>query len=311
MNADKSFRAQVILLVRTLPHVAIEKCFALKGGTAINLFFRDMPRLSVDIDLAYLPVAEREFSLREIDEALQRIRHRILSDLPVSQVHTSVLTGTSRVTKLVIRSGGVQIKVEVTPVLRGTVFPVEEREVTEKVESEFGYARMQVVSFPDLFAGKIVAALDRQHPRDLFDVRLLLAREGVSRDLFRAFLVYLISHDRAMAEILAPHRRDISDEFVRGFVGMTQEPLQLSELLEAREALIQTIASSFTAEDRRFLISVKSGTPEWDLLGIPEVEKLPAVRWKLMNVHKLDPERHAELLYRLREVLRNPPGLAH
>jgi predicted nucleotidyltransferase component of viral defense system len=308
MNADASFRAQVTLLVRTLPHVAVEKCFALKGGTAINLFFRDMPRLSVDIDLAYLPVAEREVSLREIDGALQRIRQRILSDLPESQIHTSALTGTSRVTKLVIRSGGVQIKVEVTPVLRGTVFPVEEREVHEKVESEFGYARMQVVSFPDLFAGKIVAALDRQHPRDLFDVRLLLATEGISRDLFRAFLVYLISHDRAMAEILAPHRRDISEEFFRGFVGMTREMVSLSELLEARESLIRTVTSSFTAEDRRFLISVKSGNPEWNLLGIPGVEKLPAVRWKLMNVHNLDSQRHAELLKRLREVLEPAPG---
>jgi hypothetical protein len=46
-------------LIRVLPSIAEEACFALKGGTAINLFVRDMPRLSVDIDLTYLPVQPR------------------------------------------------------------------------------------------------------------------------------------------------------------------------------------------------------------------------------------------------------------
>ena len=50
------YRRQVQLLIRVLPSIAEEACFALKGGTAINLFVRDMPRLSVDIDLTYLPV---------------------------------------------------------------------------------------------------------------------------------------------------------------------------------------------------------------------------------------------------------------
>jgi hypothetical protein len=58
--ASEVFEAQVALLVRVLPHVATETCFALKGGTAINLFVRDLPRLSVDIDLVYLPIENRE-----------------------------------------------------------------------------------------------------------------------------------------------------------------------------------------------------------------------------------------------------------
>ena len=60
------FFKQVELLLRTLPYIAAEKCFALKGGTAINLFVRDMPRLSVDVDLTYLPVEPREESLGKI-----------------------------------------------------------------------------------------------------------------------------------------------------------------------------------------------------------------------------------------------------
>lgn len=57
-----------------VPFVATEKEFALKGGTAINLFIRDMPRLSVDIDLTYVPVADRATSLKAIDAGMKRIR---------------------------------------------------------------------------------------------------------------------------------------------------------------------------------------------------------------------------------------------
>ena len=303
MKPNGLYHAQVTLLVRTLPQVAAESCFALKGGTGINLFYRDMPRLSVDIDLAYLPIADRESSLREISDALLRIKERILQALPGSQIHASQLTGTPYIVKLVVRRAGVQIKIEVTPVLRGTVFPSEEREVTERVEAEFGYARMQVVSFADLFAGKLMAALDRQHPRDLFDVRLLLANEGISRDTFRAFLVYLISHDRLMAEVLDPTRRDIQAEFERGFVGMTEEPVLLADLEATREALIASLQAAFTPDDKCFLLSLKRGEPDWKLLNIPGVENLPAVRWKLLNLAKLEPARRAVLLNALERVL--------
>ena len=111
------------------------------------------------------------------------------------------------------------------------------------VESAFGFAEMPVVSFADLYAGKIVAALDRQHPRDLFDVRDLLANEGIDDALRKAFIVYLLSHDRPMSEVLAPTRKDISEEFLRGFEGMTDQPVSRDDLIAAREALIAEIVS--------------------------------------------------------------------
>ena len=70
---EPAYRSQVDLLLRILPHVAEEGDFALKGGTAINLFLRDMPRLSVDIDLTYTPFEERGVALQNIAEALRRI----------------------------------------------------------------------------------------------------------------------------------------------------------------------------------------------------------------------------------------------
>lgn len=227
------YRRQAALLVRILPFIADEQCFALKGGTAINLFLRDMPRLSVDIDLTYLPVAPRAESLAEIDAAMKRIAESARSTSPADDItEQAPLKGEKAVTKLLARGDGVQVKIEVTPVLRGCVYEPKLRTVSPAVEDAFGFAEINIVSFADLYAGKIVAALDRQHPRDLFDVRDLLAREGIDQALRRAFVVYLISHNRPMSEVLAPTRKDISGEFERGFQGMTEEPVALIDLLE-------------------------------------------------------------------------------
>jgi Nucleotidyl transferase AbiEii toxin, Type IV TA system len=122
MPVDEGHRKQTALLVRTVPLVAAETCFALKGGTAINLFLRDMPRLSVDIDLTYVPVADRGSSLKEIDAAMKRIADAITHGLPGARVSASAPKGEKGITKLIVRDYDAQIKVEVTPVLRGCVY---------------------------------------------------------------------------------------------------------------------------------------------------------------------------------------------
>jgi predicted nucleotidyltransferase component of viral defense system len=295
------YRRQAALLVRILPLIAEEPCFALKGGTAINLFVRDMPRLSVDIDLTYLPVAPRAESLVAIDAAMKRIAAHVQKAIPGAQVAMSGSEGA--VTRLIVRHGGVQTTVEVTPVLRGCVYEPETRSVSAAVEAAFGFAEMPVVSFADLYAGKIVAALDRQHPRDLFDVRDLLANEGIDDALRKAFVVYLLSHDRPMSEVLAPRRKDISDEFLRGFEGMTEQPVSRDELIAAREALIAGIVGKMPDAHRRFLISFERGAPDWTLLGVPGAAELPAVRWRQQNLDKLSKEKRATLVSPLEKVL--------
>jgi Nucleotidyl transferase AbiEii toxin, Type IV TA system len=140
-----AYRRQVALLIRTLPSVAAEECFAMKGGTAINLFVRDLPRLSVDIDLTYLPIQDRVASLAAIDAAMLRIADRIADAVRGARVAPS-RSRENVVTKLVVRSDGAQIKIEVTPVLRGCVFEPEVRPVSLSVEDEFGFAEMRIVS---------------------------------------------------------------------------------------------------------------------------------------------------------------------
>jgi predicted nucleotidyltransferase component of viral defense system len=303
MPLAEAYRKQVALLIKVVPLVAAEPAFALKGGTAINLFLRDMPRVSVDIDLTYVPIKNRASSLKEIDAAMKRIAAAIEHGVRGAKVNTSAPKGEKGITKLIVRGDGAQIKIEVTPVLRGCVYEPGVRSVSARVEEEFGFAEMSVVSFPDLYGGKIVAALDRQHPRDLFDVRDVLAKEGIDDKTRKAFIVYLLSHDRPMAEVLSPQRLDISAEYKRGFEGMVDEPVTLDELLKAREDLIAEIVGKMPEQHKRFLISVKRGEPDWALFDLPGAKDLPAVQWKLQNLAKLSAEKRAQLLKGLNAAL--------
>ncbi len=198
---NPQYDQQARLLVQCIPEVAKQDCFALKGGTAINLFLRDLPRMSVDIDLAYLPLKDRDESLAGIDEALVQIGSDIEKRVPGAVVRPHQIQGYN--TKLFVLRGGMEIKIEPNLVLRGSVGEPTQREMSPAARDHFGAsARIQALSTEDLYGGKLCAALDRQHPRDLFDVRLLLAEGGITPAVRRAFVVYLASHSRPMHEVL-------------------------------------------------------------------------------------------------------------
>ncbi len=302
---ESPYFKQVELMLKTIPHVTAETCFALKGGTAINLFVRDMPRLSVDIDLAYLPVEEpRETALKKISESLRRIAVALKRVIPGVKVQESQAREPKRIAKLIVASGQTRIKIEPNDVIRGAVFPVGERELTERAEKMFERSvTARVLSIPDLYGGKICAALDRQHPRDLFDVRVLLEHEGVTDEIRRAFVVYLASHDRPIRELLDPARKDIRQVYESEFAGMTIDEIAYEDLIVAREALIETVKIKLTENEKAFLISLKEGQPKWNLMGIEGIEKLPAVQWKLKNIQKMSGKKRAESLEKLKRVL--------
>lgn len=302
MDRRSPFYRQAALVVRVLPHVARRDEFALKGGTAINLFLRDLPRLSIDIDPTYLPRTPREEALPAIREGLDAIATDLKAAVPGIGVQATdpSVTDASRLT---LALDGCRIKIEVSPVARGTVWPTETRAVVAAVEESLGYTENRLVSFNDLYAGKMCAALDRQHPRDLFDIVPLLENEGIDRDLLKTFLVYLIGHNRPMAELLAPRRRDIAGLYGGEFREMTREPVPLRTLLDARERLVADIRAAMTEEDRAFLLSVKGRQPDWSLIDLPDIADLPAVRWKLANLGRMNETRHAAAFDGLRRVL--------
>lgn len=302
---DSRYFSQVELMLRAIPHVAAGTCFALKGGTAINLFVRNMPRLSVDIDLAYLPVDEpRATALKKSSEALKRIAAKIEKAIPGVRIQESRAREPERVIRLLVSNGPTRIKIEPNEVIRGSVFPPEERDLSRRAEDLFELAvTARTLSVADLYGGKICAALDRQHPRDLFDIKILLDNEGITDEIRRAFVVYLASHDRPIHELLDPKRKDVRRVYEQEFAGMPIEEIAYDDLIDARETVIETLRKELTADERTFLISVKSGGPNWSVMGLKDIDKLPALQWKLLNIQKMSAKKRGELLIKLKRIL--------
>ena len=286
---------QVQLLLRVLPYIAKEKVFALKGGTAINLFYRNMPRLSVDIDLTYLPVGDREMSLRDIDETLDRIKATITGHSPHLQAQR-IPGGGNKDTRIMVSDGRVRIKIETSPIMRGTVHPPVMMTTSDAVSEHFGFAEMNILAFEDLYGGKLHAALDRQHPRDLFDVRLLYENEGFTEELFRVFMVYVASSNRPMHELLAPTTLFQKELYDEEFVGMTRESVTKDALIDTRTRLHTDIRGRLTEAITTFLLSLHDAEPDFNLIDLSGAVDLPAIRWKLLNLRKLkrdNPQKHA------------------
>lgn len=302
IQPNSIYYQQVQLLIRILPIIFKKSCFALKGGTAINLFVRDLPRLSVDIDLVYLPFEGRIESLKRIQQALSSIAEDLEKTVTGISIHKA-FEDKNDALRLIVSLKGVRIKVELSPVLRGTVFEAELMDVNESVENQFGFVEIPVVSMEDLYGGKICAALDRQHPRDLFDIRLLLDGEGLTETIRKTALVYIISHPRPISELLNPRLLDVSSIFENEFTGMTSKPVTLESLLDTRNELVKELKSRMTDEEKRFLLSFKSGKPEWDLLGLNNIDRLPAVQWKLINIKKMPAQKRSIALEKLAKAL--------
>jgi predicted nucleotidyltransferase component of viral defense system len=274
------------LLTRVAPLVLVDDTLALKGGTAINLFVRDMPRLSVDLDLVFPDhMVLRAEALKRINEAVRQSAARL--NKQGFQTHAPASADAGE-TKLLVRQGAVQVKIEVNFVMRGTVNPVRMASLTQSARDTLqADLEIPVVSLEDVYGGKLVAAMDRQHPRDLFDVMQLFAHEGITAGIRRAFVVYLASHNRPVHEVLFPALRDVRQEFEHNFAGMTVEPVELDTLLATRERMVRELQQGLTKDERRFLLSLVAAEPEWALLGVPHLKRLPGLRWKLQNLERL------------------------
>ncbi|EKE10545.1 MAG: hypothetical protein ACD_16C00008G0003 [uncultured bacterium] len=296
------FERQVQLLLEVLGTIMSDPLFALKGGTAINFFHADLPRLSVDIDLAYTKINSREDFLKDNETFCHRV------ELNLQRKHdllVKVQTTKDGIPKQMnIASKNTEIKVDINIVLRGTVYPIVLKESCETIKRKYETVlSLNTLSFEDVYAGKFCAALDRQHPRDLFDVMIFFQNHQITDRLKKALLVCLISGSRPISEFINPNRLDQQALFENEFLGMTDYKVSYHELEEAREALIQNIDKAFNQQDREFLISVKKGEVDWDYLGLDHIKSMPAVKWKQHNLTKMSPQKHETALNELKTKL--------
>lgn len=298
--ANEVYKRQLSLLLNILPEVAKETCFALHGGTAINLFVHNMPRLSVDIDLTYIPIEDRHTSLTHISEALQRIHRSIGKAIPgVQVIHWK------EIGKLQISLAGAEIKVEVSLVGRGIIGNSQMLPLCNRAQDEFNvFCEMQIVPTSQLYGGKLCAALDRQHPRDLFDVKHLMANEGISDAIKTGFIYCLIGSERPMHEIMEPNLQDQRSAMEHHFAGMTKDVFTYAEYEEVRLQMIEKIQKSLTDNDKNFLLSVADALPDWTYYNF---ETYPAIAWKLQNLQKLKEvniTKHKHQLEKLESLLK-------
>lgn len=296
---NEAYKKQVGLLLNVLPEVAKEECFAMHGGTAINLFVRDMPRLSVDIDLTYVEIAERNETLEGINSALLRIKERIEALRPSIRVQHK-----DKVCKLRLDEHGVLIKIEVNMVGRGLLGEPNKAPLCEAAQEQFdAFCAMPLVPLAQLYGGKLCAALDRQHPRDLFDVKLLMENEGFTDEIKQGFILGLVSSNRPTHEMLDPHLLDQRTAFENQFQGMSEVEFSYDDYEATRLQLIETVKASLSEEDKTFLLSLNRLTPDW---SIYDYQNFPSVKWKLLNLEKFNndkPEAYQQQLSELESIL--------
>lgn len=302
---DKTYADTVRLLLTVAPEVFANDIFAMKGGTAINLFVQDMPRLSVDIDVVYRPwQVQREEALAAINGELAAISQRVA---PLGIQTRLVRSKDLGDTKLIVENETSQVKIEVNVVFRGTVLPVERKPLCAKTGDLFGVEfEAPILARDELYAGKLAAALDRQHPRDLFDVWQLYESGGLSDGMVECFVLYLAGHNRPPHEVLFGNDKDIAAEYERAFVGMTEIDCSLQTLLDARERIRHELPRRLSVEHKRFLSGLVRAEPDWSLVQCPHAAQLPALRWKLSNLEtfrKRRPQDFASQAETLEELL--------
>jgi hypothetical protein len=283
---NQNYIDTVRLLLAITPKVFESGRFAMKGGTALNLFVQDMPRLSVDIDLAFVDhEPDREAALRIIAKELATVRATLASSgyrahMPANAEGDDV--------KLVVGSGAAQVKVEVNFVFRGTVLPVEMQPLVASAQDLFTTElAVPVLATAELYGSKLVAAMDRQHPRDIFDVMQMWQRFGWQPSFIDCFVAYLAGHNRPVHEVLFPKTKPLEPAFTNEFAGMTRDAVDVAALGQMQTRLLQELPQQLTQAHRNFLLSLVQGNPAWELMPMPHLRELPALKWKLMNLAKL------------------------
>lgn len=262
--------------------------FALKGGTAINLFYQDFPRLSVDIDLVYNKFNERKKDLEEISTGFSAIAHDIMQFTP----YKIKINQKEQSPKIFVYNDSVHIKIEVNTTFRGSIQEIESRRLMPEARRIFDVDfSIPTLSGAELYAGKMCAALDRQHPRDIFDIGLMMQDSQLLSAVPTPFVGYILSHNRPTHELLDPNPKDIDEAYVNAFEGMSFQKVPLNVLEDTRSKIFSIFPMFFTKKQLEFILSFTKAAPNWELSGLPEhASRMPSIRWKLLNLERLKKE---------------------
>jgi predicted nucleotidyltransferase component of viral defense system len=178
------------LLESLRSHPFLTGRIALKGGTALNLFVFDAPRLSVDVDLNYIGAADRETMLAgrpKVEQAVRAVCGRL--GIRVRRVPTEHAGGKWRLSYVGAGGRSGTLELDVNFLMRTPLWPpvlADSRHI-----GSFIATRVLVLDVHELAAGKLAALFSRSAGRDLFDVRSLLREVELDRERLRlGFVIY-------------------------------------------------------------------------------------------------------------------------
>lgn len=295
------YRKQVALLIRIIPSVYKIKEFAVHGGTAINLFHKNMSRYSVDIDLTYIPIQDRETSLKTINSRLLEMKQSIEKSIP-----GVIVRHKPEVWKLLCSLGEAMVKIEVNGTKRGIIGETADMPLCDRAQKEFNMScKARTVSFSQLYGGKITAALSRQHPRDLFDCKYMELQSF--DDVKKGFMLCLLGSDKPIIESLEPNEVNQTEALENQFQGMSDVPFSYDDYMQARADLLNLINGNLTSEDKEFLLSFEKGSPDWSKCCAGNLSVYPSVQWKLLNIEKLQKanfRKYEQGVLKLKEYLK-------
>ncbi len=275
------YRKQVALLLRIMPSVYRIREFAVHGGTAINLFYKNMPRYSVDIDITYIPIQDRQTSIKAINARLDELKKNIEKVIP-----GIVITHKPEILKLLCRLNDASVKIEVNGTKRGIIGQTLDIPLCDKAKQEFSMTcKARIVSIGQLCGGKITAALSRQHPRDMFDCKFM--NISSFSEIKDGFMLCLLGSDKPIVESLWPNEVDQTSALTRQFEGMSDIPFSYDDYKQTRIDLIKMVQDGLTAQDKEFLLSFEAGAPKWELCSAGDFSSFPAVQWEMLNIRKL------------------------
>ena len=295
---DGKYVEQVALILRILPEIARFPDFALHGGTAINLFHHDMPRLSVDVDLTYVPYGKRVDDLAHIKKQLVELSEKLKSIIPGIYIQAPAMHFEEY--KLFCSLKSALVKVEVNTINRGLIGDAKQYVLCKVAQETFNsFVEIGLVPDSQLFGGKIVAALDRQHPRDIFDTKILLDRDGLTDEIMMGFLFALFSSKRPLHEILNPSMIDQKNALYNQFKGMSKEQFSYPMFELERLRLIKAIHANLTFAQKHLILSVAKGNPDWfyDNWG-----SFPGIAWKIKNLKVLETKDPAKYKSQISEL---------
>ncbi len=293
-NVEKVIRL-INLLDEIYSHPFLKQKLVLKGGTAINIFVFDVPRLSVDIDLNYVGSPEKQVMLEErvqVREHLERI-------IQLQRYETTFTEnyGSDRFELCYNNISGNRdrIKVEINYLLRIPLLkPVVSKK--RKIFNSVPLPKIKMLAPEELFASKLVALLSRQAARDLYDIYYLSIDKNfkIERSLVKpCFIFYgIISREdfRTMSV-------DIIDRITLKDIKRTLYPLLQRELVFDLEKSRQRVRRflkplyRFTQKEKRFIKSFFEGQYQPDLLFNPKhfsisLSQHPMIEWKLSHIQR-------------------------